>query len=632
LGRALAGWGLGAALGAACAAVALVPFAESFGLASSLVQAGRSSQAEWALELSAMPALAGPVALELWQRVRGGGVVASLPPYAGAIVLLCALLGVWRRRRTWLGWALGATVAFYLLKVFGALPFSLSSVPLFASVNFVKYCFPLYLGLGLLAGFGLTTGAGSDGARWPARGAATVAVLLLAAELCWLARRERPPRLEPYRAASYVDALRGLVRGAPGRISGPVDLMPPLVSAAVGFRDLRAIDVLTPGATYDFVTRFVAPSQGLTWVLADASPLLVATAPAAPLADVRYILSRTPLDAAELPAEVLSLASARRLNRLFSILESYETETRRLGGGLDERGGDRRFHWTCETPCRFRFRVRELRQPVAVGFAAGRLAHVDARVRFDGDGGERRWAAASLELAPEQDRWQDIWFDAPDAAASGVLSVELDAAGPEEVYVGGIGPSEGPAAEREAAERELAARQRVFAGLRERYADATARIYENPGVQGEAYFASDPVRASGAEELAACLETARESAPVCVDAGQVPEEVASRAPGEVRVLSSRDDAMTIETRSPATRLLVVSRLRAPGWKASRDGKPTALLDVDSTLMGVVVPPGVHHVRLVYAPRSLRLGAVISLAAIVATAWLVRTERHRSAQV
>jgi uncharacterized membrane protein YfhO len=78
-------------------------------------------------------------------------------------------------------------------------------------------------------------------------------------------------------------------------------------------------------------------------------------------------------------------------------------------------------------------------------------------------------------------------------------------------------------------------------------------------------------------------------------------------------------------------LLVVSRLRFPGWTATIDGKESDILGVDGALMGVVVPAGRHRVVLSYRPRSLLLGALVSLTGGVALAASMRGHGARSAR-
>jgi hypothetical protein len=57
--------------------------------------------------------------------------------------------------------------------------------------------------------------------------------------------------------------------------------------------------------------------------------------------------------------------------------------------------------------------------------------------------------------------------------------------------------------------------------------------------------------------------------------------------------------------------VVLSESAWDGWHASIDGTPTAARIADATFLGVYVPKGEHHVRLVYQPLSFALGGAIS---------------------
>ncbi|MCA1643137.1 MAG: YfhO family protein [Acidobacteria bacterium] len=74
-----------------------------------------------------------------------------------------------------------------------------------------------------------------------------------------------------------------------------------------------------------------------------------------------------------------------------------------------------------------------------------------------------------------------------------------------------------------------------------------------------------------------------------------------------------------------------ARLRNyPGWRASVDGQEARVLQTNYSLRGVRVPAGDHAVEFTFAPRSSRLGALVSLCATLATAlvalWLARGRR------
>lgn len=620
------------ALGTVIAGVALVPFLESLDAASGLVRAGRGTQAEWTLPLRSAAGLAGPWALRL---VAGDGVAPlSGPPHAGVAVLALALVGLWRARRRALAWVLAATAALYLTRIFGLLPVPLGGVPLVGSISFVKYCFPLYAALALLAGLALEpVPHGGARGRAIARSGGAIAVLGLLAivlELFWLTMRPRPLRIDPYAPAPYVTALHALAAESPGRISGPVDLLPPLVSAVLGFRDLRAIDVLTPRDGYDFVSQVVAPSQGLTWILADPDPLVAATAPGADAADLRWILARGDLAAEQLPAAVRSLGPARRLLRLFATLDAHRIETAALGGGITERDGDRRFHWICTTPCRFEFALDAAPRWFAAGIATPEPASLTVATVLRAGALERR--ARTVVTGHGGSPWHDVWLEgAADAPAGGaVVEIEIEAGQPTSVLVGGIGPTPGAAYEEAEARDELAFRRAALARLRLRHRDGTARVFENPGALGDAYLATAVLAASGMDEVRACLAARPGEAVACVpDPGLVPTAPPDRPPGAVRVTLAGDARLEVEVSAARDALLVVSRLDAPGWRATVDATEVPITRVHGAMMGIVVPRGDHRVVVEYRPRSMLLGAALSFLGLVGLViWMRRFEGHQ----
>ena len=102
-----------------------------------------------------------------------------------------------------------------------------------------------------------------------------------------------------------------------------------------------------------------------------------------------------------------------------------------------------------------------------------------------------------------------------------------------------------------------------------------------------------------------------------------------------------DDALSIEqrtsgrlgirTRSGANALLVVSEISYPGWKASVDGQPTALLPADGVLMAVALSGGEHLVILTFDPDLVKIGAVVSVASTLLCAAALLRARSRDRQ-
>jgi hypothetical protein len=68
----------------------------------------------------------------------------------------------------------------------------------------------------------------------------------------------------------------------------------------------------------------------------------------------------------------------------------------------------------------------------------------------------------------------------------------------------------------------------------------------------------------------------------------------------------------IEARADANAMLVLAQQFSPDWQAYRDGQPVTTFRADYLAMAFELPPGQHHYTIVYQPRSLYFGAVITL--------------------
>jgi hypothetical protein len=106
---------------------------------------------------------------------------------------------------------------------------------------------------------------------------------------------------------------------------------------------------------------------------------------------------------------------------------------------------------------------------------------------------------------------------------------------------------------------------------------------------------------------------------------------------QAAVRSYEANRMEVETRAERRSLLVLSEMYYPGWIAEVNGAPAGIHKVDGALRGIVVPAGTSRVVLRYAPRTVALGAALTLLAfigtlLVATAtWAkTNTDRHQAA--
>jgi hypothetical protein len=93
---------------------------------------------------------------------------------------------------------------------------------------------------------------------------------------------------------------------------------------------------------------------------------------------------------------------------------------------------------------------------------------------------------------------------------------------------------------------------------------------------------------------------------------------ASGEPAKVRVTSADGDTLSADVDAAGAGYLVVAdSLQQPGWSATMDGKPVALLPADHAMVAVAVPTGVHRVVLSYTVPGQHTGIVVTGAAFFA---------------
>jgi uncharacterized membrane protein YfhO len=70
-----------------------------------------------------------------------------------------------------------------------------------------------------------------------------------------------------------------------------------------------------------------------------------------------------------------------------------------------------------------------------------------------------------------------------------------------------------------------------------------------------------------------------------------------------------------ETETVEPCLVVLSQTFYHLWQASVDGKPIPLLRANLAFQALQVPPGKHHIKLVYRDPNLTVGAILSAISI-----------------
>jgi hypothetical protein len=98
----------------------------------------------------------------------------------------------------------------------------------------------------------------------------------------------------------------------------------------------------------------------------------------------------------------------------------------------------------------------------------------------------------------------------------------------------------------------------------------------------------------------------------------------------VSIVEHQPSRIVIDVHSASDGILVLSEVYYPGWRVQVDGQERRIDRADYALRGVELEAGSHRVEMVYDPLSFKLGATISLEALVLVVCLaVRGKAVRS---
>lgn len=94
------------------------------------------------------------------------------------------------------------------------------------------------------------------------------------------------------------------------------------------------------------------------------------------------------------------------------------------------------------------------------------------------------------------------------------------------------------------------------------------------------------------------------------------------AGGQVTITAHDPEHLALDANLPADGLILISENYYPGWQASVDGAPAEILRADLSLRAVPLRSGSHHIEMVYDPLSFKIGAAISMLALIACGILL----------
>lgn len=114
--------------------------------------------------------------------------------------------------------------------------------------------------------------------------------------------------------------------------------------------------------------------------------------------------------------------------------------------------------------------------------------------------------------------------------------------------------------------------------------------------------------------------------------GLVDFQPAGDKQARAQLISHEPNRTAIKTNSSGPAILIQSENHYPGWRAYVDGRLVDTLRVNYNLRGVILPAGEHLVEFVYRPKSVLIGAIISLLTLIGlVAWWKRMLPERRSQ-
>ncbi len=148
--------------------------------------------------------------------------------------------------------------------------------------------------------------------------------------------------------------------------------------------------------------------------------------------------------------------------------------------------------------------------------------------------------------------------------------------------------------------------QEVFTG------QSGLKVYKNPGAFPRAWAVHELVRVQSASEVSAFISAHLGDLRAKALTGEnLPALKPCSAADDVSVKRYLAERLEIAARMGCDGMVVVTDSYFPGWKATLDGKPVQIHEVDNTLRGVFVPQGDHTIRMAYRPLPVYLGAVLT---------------------
>ena len=169
--------------------------------------------------------------------------------------------------------------------------------------------------------------------------------------------------------------------------------------------------------------------------------------------------------------------------------------------------------------------------------------------------------------------------------------------------------------------------------------DNNVWVYENPNVLPRAYFVHHAEQTTEAQLLSrlhapdfnwyhSALIT--EPLPKDVEAQLAKRPFPSQA--EVTLIRYEAQQVDIEVNTPIAGLLVLNDTYYPSWQATLDQHPVKIHQINDTVRGIFVPPGVHQIQFQFRSQTLTLAIIIATISLLIAVGLISKDIAQDKEV
>ncbi len=144
------------------------------------------------------------------------------------------------------------------------------------------------------------------------------------------------------------------------------------------------------------------------------------------------------------------------------------------------------------------------------------------------------------------------------------------------------------------------------------------KVYSNPGYFPRAWAVHQAVVAKNIREINRLVADPNFDLRrnVVLEAPALRMESCTPDNDGVRITRHSSGSLDMEAALACSGMVVLSESYAPGWSATVDGRPAEIREVYGAFRGVAVPGGAHKIQMRYRPRSVTIGAILTLLGMI----------------